>query len=77
MLLGWGLRRRELSDLDFTHLQQREERSAIVDLVGNGGQIRIVPILECVKASIDLWVAAAGFDWKPVSVCLSGRQTLG
>lgn len=28
------LRRRELSDLDFTHLQQREERWAIVDLVG-------------------------------------------
>jgi hypothetical protein len=33
-LLGCGLRRRELADLDFRHLQQREEHWAIVDLVG-------------------------------------------
>ena len=33
VLLGCGLRRRELADLDFTHLQQREEHWAIVDLL--------------------------------------------
>jgi site-specific recombinase XerC len=38
-LLGCGLRRRELADLDFKHLQQREEDWAIVDLVGKGGHI--------------------------------------
>jgi site-specific recombinase XerD len=40
VLLGCGLRRRELADLEFTHLQQREEHWAIVDLVGKGGHIR-------------------------------------
>ena len=40
VLLGCGLRRRELADLDFTHLQQREEHWAIVDLVSKGGHIR-------------------------------------
>jgi len=48
ILLGCGLRRRELADLAFTHLQQREEHWAIVDLVGKGGHIRTVPVPECV-----------------------------
>ena len=39
VLLGCGFRRRELADLDFTHLQQREEHWAIVDLVGKGGHL--------------------------------------
>lgn len=47
ILLGCGLRRRELADLEFTHLQQREEHWAIVDLVGKGGHIRTVPVPEC------------------------------
>ena len=37
VLLGCGLRRRELADLDFAHLQRREEHWAIIDLVGKGG----------------------------------------
>jgi hypothetical protein len=37
VLLGCGLRRRELADLTFDHLQRREERWTIVDLVGKGG----------------------------------------
>src|ERR1700693_6044277 len=49
VLLGCGLRRRELADLDFTHLQQREEHWAIVDLVGKGGHIRTVPVPEWVE----------------------------
>ena len=49
ILLGCGLRRRELADLEFTHLQQREEHWAIVDLVGKGGHIRTVPVPEWVK----------------------------
>jgi integrase len=62
VLLGCGLRRRELADLEFTHLQQREEHWAIVDLVGKGGHIRTVPVPEWVKAAIDLWAAAAGIS---------------
>src|SRR5882757_2100204 len=34
VLLGCGLRRRELSDLTLDHLQRREEHWAIMDLVG-------------------------------------------
>src|SRR3954447_18557356 len=49
ILLGCGLRRRELADLEFTHLQQREEHWAIVDLVGKGGHIRTVPVPEWVR----------------------------
>src|SRR5438094_6401456 len=37
ILLGCGLRRRELADLEFTHLQRRDEHWAIVDLVGRVG----------------------------------------
>jgi len=58
VLLGCGLRRRELADLEFTHLQQREEHWAIVDLVGKGGHIRTVPVPDWAKATIDLWIAA-------------------
>lgn len=49
VLLGFGLRRRELADLDFTHLRRREEHWAIVDLVGKGGHIRTVPMPDWVK----------------------------
>ena len=44
------------------HLRQREEHWAIVDLVGKGGHIRTVPVSEWVKATIDLWLAAAGIS---------------
>jgi hypothetical protein len=40
-----------LSDLDFTHLQQREEHWAIVALCGKGGHIRTVSMPEWVKGS--------------------------
>jgi site-specific recombinase XerD len=41
--LACGLRRREVVELTFDHLQQREERWAIVDLVGKGGNVRTIP----------------------------------
>ncbi len=36
ILLGCGLRRRELAELTLDHLQRREDHRAIVDLVGKG-----------------------------------------
>jgi hypothetical protein len=76
VLLGCGLRRRELADLDFTHLQQREEHWAIVDLVGKGGHIRTVPVPEWVKATIDLWVVTAGITAGRLfrCVCRAGKH---
>ena len=78
ILLGCGLRRRELADLEFTHLQKREEHWAIVDLVGKGGHIRTVPVPDWVKATIDhMGRRRRPFGRKVVSMRLSSRQTLG
>ena len=63
-------RRRELADLDFTHLQQREEQWAIVDLVGKGGHIRTVPLPGWVKATMDAWVRAAELDTGKLFRCV-------
>lgn len=76
VLLGCGLRRRELADLDFRHLQQREEHWAIVDLVGKGGHIRTVPVPSWVKTTIDDWVAAAELESGKLfrCVCRAGKR---
>ncbi|HEV3330828.1 MAG TPA: tyrosine-type recombinase/integrase [Bryobacteraceae bacterium] len=76
VLLGCGLRRRELADLDFTHLQQREEHWAIVDLVGKGGHIRTVPVPTWVKATLDAWANAAELNTGKVfrCVCRAGKR---
>jgi len=60
MLLGCGLRRSELPDLDIDEVQTREGHWAIVDLIGKGGRIRTVPIPQWVKQALDLWISAAG-----------------
>jgi site-specific recombinase XerD len=75
VLLGCGLRRRELADLDFVHLQQREEHWAIVDLVGKGGHIRTVPMPDWVKATLDEWIAAAELSSGKLirCVCRAGK----
>lgn len=76
VLLGCGLRRRELADLDFRHLQRWEEHWAIVDLVGKGGHIRTVPVPEWVKATVDIWTTAAGLSEGQVfrCVCRAGKR---
>lgn len=74
-LLGCGLRRRELTKLDFEHLQRCEEHWAIVNLVGKGGHIRTVPVPDWVKQTIDQWVAAARLASGRVfrCVCRAGK----
>jgi site-specific recombinase XerD len=69
------LRRRELADFDFGHLQQREEHWAIIDLVGKGGHIRTVPVPDWVKATVDLWAVSAGISTGKVfrCVCRAGK----
>jgi site-specific recombinase XerD len=44
LLLGCGLRPAELISLKLTHLQQRDDHWAIVDLFGKGGHVRTVPM---------------------------------
>lgn len=60
MLLGCGLRRSELIDLEIDEIQTRQGHWAIVDLIGKGGHIRTVPIPQWVKQALDLWSSAAG-----------------
>jgi hypothetical protein len=66
-----------LADLDFMHLQQREEHWAIVDLMGKGGHIRTVLVPGWVKATVDTWVSAAERNGKAVARCLPSRKVLG
>src|ERR1700690_1467122 len=66
VLLGCGLRRSEVAALTFTHLQQRDGRWCIVDLVGKHGRVRTAPIPTWVKVAIDAWTAPAGLAKSPV-----------
>src|SRR5271168_5265057 len=59
VLLGCGLRRSELAALTFAHVQQRDGRWCIVDLVGKHGRVRTVPMPTWVKVAIDAWTVPA------------------
>jgi site-specific recombinase XerD len=45
VLLACGLRRHEAVELNLSHLQQREQHWAIVDLMGKAGHMRTVPMM--------------------------------
>jgi site-specific recombinase XerD len=60
VLLGCGLRRSEVAALTFTHLQQRDGRWCIVDLVGKHGRVRTAPMPTWVKVAIEAWTSPAG-----------------
>jgi integrase len=62
ILLGCGLRRSEVASLTLAHIQQRDNRWCIVDLVGKHGRVRTIPMPTWVKGSIDAWTSAAGFS---------------
>jgi len=62
VLLGCGLRRSEVAALTFKHIQQRDGRWCIVDLVGKHGRVRTVPMPTWVKVAIDAWTAPAGIS---------------
>jgi integrase len=59
VLLGCGLRRSEVAALTLSHLQQRDGRWCIVDLVGKHGRVRTAPMPTWVKVAIDAWSVAA------------------
>ncbi len=62
VMLGAGLRRSEVAALEFRHIQQRDGRWVIVDLVGKGNRVRSVPIPSWTKAAVDAWVETAGIS---------------
>ena len=83
VLLGCGLRRSEVAALTFAHVQQRDGRWCIVDLVGKHGRVRTVPMPNWVKVAIDAWTSAAGVAdgrvFRPVNRAdrVERRRTVG
>ena len=59
VLVGAGLRRSEAAQLKFSHLQVREERWVIADLMGKDDRVRSIPIPAWTKQAVDQWAAAA------------------
>jgi site-specific recombinase XerD len=78
VLLGCGLRRSEVAALTLKHIQQRDNRWCIVDLVGKHGRVRTIPVPTWVKVAVDAWTAAAalteGHVLRPVG---RGDRVLG
>jgi site-specific recombinase XerD len=62
VLIGCGLRRSEAASLTFEHVQQRDGRWVLVDLVGKRDKVRSVPMPNWAKAAIDEWSKASGID---------------
>ncbi len=59
VLLACGLRRHEEAvELNFSHLQQREQHSAIVDLIGKG--VTYEPCRCRIGLNLDAWLTGAG-----------------
>lgn len=66
VLLGCGLRREECAGLTVEHIQQREGRWVIVDLVGKRNKTRSVPMPAWTKNAVDDYITAAGFSNGPL-----------
>jgi site-specific recombinase XerD len=62
VLLGCGLRRSEVAALTLKHVQQRDNRWCIVDLIGKHGRVRTIPMPTWLKVAIDAWTAGAGIS---------------
>jgi integrase len=71
VLLGCGLRRSEVAALTFEHVQQRDGRWCIIDLVGKHHRVRTIPMPTWTKVAIDAWATAAvvsnGHVFRPVN----------
>jgi integrase len=59
ILLGCGLRRSELADLQLEQVQMREGRWVLADLRGKGRRVRTVAVPAWVKEAIDGWAKAS------------------
>ena len=59
VLLGCGLRRTETSQLTTKHIQQREGRWVLIDLVGKRNKTRSIPMPSWAKAALDEWLIAS------------------
>ncbi len=69
--IGCGLRRAEASILSFSHIEPREGRWAVVDIVGKRDKMRTVPMPSWAQTCVDAWKTVAhleeGFVFRPVN----------
>ena len=70
VLLGCGLRRRELTNLELIDIQRREDHWAIVDLIGKGGHVRTVPMPDWVKRQVEEWCTLSGVSTGKIFRCV-------
>ena len=77
MLVGCGLRRSEVVGLTIKHVQQRQQRWAVVDLIGKHGRIRTVPMPGWAKAVLDDWTTTAGITAGPLFRAVHKGGTIG
>jgi site-specific recombinase XerD len=76
VLLGCGLRRGELIDLTFEHIQRREDHWAIVDLIGKAGHVRTIPMPNWVKQTIDDWLSVAQIEQGRIFRCVCRKGSV-
>jgi len=76
LLLGCGLRRRELTELTVDHFQRREDHWAIVDLIGKAGHVRTIPVPSWVKRIVDDWLAASSVVSGRLFRCVCRTETI-
>ena len=62
VLVGCGLRRSEVAARTMFHVQQRDGRWVILDLVSKHKRVRTVPMPTWTKVAIDAWTARAGIN---------------
>jgi len=62
VFLGCGLRRKELAGLTLEHIQKRQGRWVIVDLVGKRNKMRSVPMPSWVYLAIYQYTSAGGIE---------------
>jgi integrase/recombinase XerD len=71
LLLGCGLRRAEAVNLTFDHIQQRDCRWGLVDLIGKRNKVRSVPMPAWTKQAIDEYAngasLSAGIVFRPIN----------
>jgi integrase/recombinase XerD len=66
IMIGAGLRRSEIANLQVNHFQERDGRWCLVDLMGKGNKIRTVALPEFCKSAIDAWLKASGITTGPL-----------
>ena len=76
LLIGCGLRREELVHVTFEHVQQRDGRWAVIDLIGKAKRVRTIPIAPWAKPLVDDWAKLLEAADGPIVRRISKRDVI-